>query len=63
MDAVMRYPYKKPATDDQLETLLQEYKQLGARSKQRRKQLTPQRSREPQPDSTPVLRKPEQRRG
>ena len=63
VDAVMRYPSKKSANDDQLEALLQEYKQLGARSKQRRKQPTRPRGREPQHDSNPVPRKPEQRRG
>jgi hypothetical protein len=59
----MRYPSKKSANDDQLDALLQEYKQLGARSKQRRKQPPTQHGREPQPDSNLVLRKPEQRRG
>jgi hypothetical protein len=59
----MRYPSKKSANDAQLDALLQEYKQLGARSKQLRKQPTTQRGREPQHDSNPVLRKPEQRRG
>jgi hypothetical protein len=59
MDA--RMPAKKSANDAQLEALLQEYKQLGARSKQRRKQQTEQRGRERQQASTTVLRKPEQR--
>jgi hypothetical protein len=61
MDAVILYPYKKSADDDQLEALLQEYKQLGARSKQLRQQQPKPRGRERQHESTTVLRKPEQR--